>query len=203
VLWPGGTGQRMTEIRLATTPSGDHAVAFRRGGQSGQVLVGWLGPDGARKSALSPVQGDQFLGTPMVAANKRSILVAFASRDSRQDHWGVRLAQAPNGKLPANSQSFAIPPGGPGIEAISPSAAGLGDDRWLLQWTEGSSGDHAVRVQMLGADLQPIGDAITVSPKEANAGQGVVWVRGGKALSLFLVSKGRRLELWGAALKCP
>ncbi len=203
VLWPGGTGEHMTEIRVATTPAGEHAVAFRRGGQSGQVLVGWLGPDGARKSALSPVSGGRFLGTPMVAANKKSILVVFASRDDRQAEWGVRLAAAPNGEAPSGSQDFAIPAGGPGDEAISPAAAGLGDDHWLLQWTEGSRGHHEVRVQPLGADLAPAGPPITVSPKEANAGQGVVWVRGGKAISLFLITQGRRLELWGAALSCP
>ncbi len=203
LIWPGGAKDRITEIRIATTPNGDHAVAFRRGGQSGQVLVGWLGAGGERKSALSPVSGGRFLGTPMVAGNGKGILVAFAARDSRQDHWGVRLAAAQNGELPARAQDFAIPPGGPGIEAISPAAAGLEGGRWLLQWTEGSTGEHDVRLQVLGSDLAPMGDAITVSPKEANAGQGVVWVRGRKAISLFLVSKGKRLELWGAALTCP
>lgn len=203
VIWPGGSGERMTEIRIATTPHGNHAVTFRRGGQSGQVLVGWLGPDGSRRSALAPVEGGHFLGTPMVAANDKSVLVAFAARDSRQDHWGVRLATAPDGKLPTQARDFVIPPGGPGIEAISPAAAGIDGGRWLLQWTEGSTGQHEVRVQVLGSGLAPIGDAITVSPKEANAGQGVVWVRGRKAISLFLVSTGKRLELWGAALTCP
>jgi len=203
VLWPGGTGERMTEIRVATTPSGEHAVAFRRGGQTGQVLVGWLGPGGARKSPLSSVSGGRFLGTPMVAANKKNILVVFASRDDGQAGWGVRLATAANGKAPSGSQEFAIPAGGPGDQAISPAAAGLDDDHWLLQWTEGSRGHHEVRVQPLHADLAPAGPPITVSPKEANAGQGVVWVRGGKAISLFLITQGRRLELWGAALSCP
>jgi hypothetical protein len=60
-----------------------------------------------------------------------------------------------------------------------------------------------VRLQTLGSDLIAVGDPVTLSPEEVNAGQGVVWVRGEKALSLFLVKVTSGHELWGAVLKCP
>ncbi len=202
VIWPGGTSERMTEIRVATTPHGDHAVTFRRGGQSGKVLVGWLGADGSKKSELERVEAPSFVGTPMVAANDDSILVVFAARARNTDHWSVELAASHNGARQVTANPFNIPPGGPGTEAISPAATGLGD-RWVLQWTEGTTGQHDVRVQTLDDKLVPVGDPVTVSPKGANAGQGVVWVQGDKGVSLFIVASGASHELWGAALRCP
>ena len=101
------------------------------------------------------------------------------------------------------SRITTLPSGGapPGSEAISPAAAGAGD-RWVLQWTEGTTGQHDVRIQTLDSTLAPVGDPVTVSPRGANAGQGVVWVHGERGVSLFLVTNGRSHELWGAALKC-
>lgn len=202
VVWPGGAGEKFTDLRVATTPKGDHAVTFRRGGQSGDVLVGWLGADGARARDLERVGAPAMRGTPMVAANADSVLVVFAARATASDHWGVQLALGTASAPPRDSKPFTIPPGGPGREAISPSAAGLGSG-WLLQWTEGSAGRHEVRVQTLDDALLPIGEPVTVSPTGANAGQGVVWIRGTAGLSLFLVARGQGHELWGALLKCP
>ena len=115
----------------------------------------------------------------------------------------MKAPTLPGPKLPGRAVGFRIPPGGPGAEAISPAAVGLSGGRWLVQWTEGSVGNRQVRVQTLAHDLIPVGDPITVSPEGTNAGQGVVWVQGDTALSLFLVKTGSTHELWGAALKCP
>jgi hypothetical protein len=114
----------------------------------------------------------------------------------------MQLAVAQNGQPPGPAQTLAIPAGGPGGEAISPSGAGLSGDRWLLSWTEGALGNRVVRAQVLGPDLLPLGDAISLSPEAANAGQSVVWVRGETAVVLFLSQKSKGHELWGAALKC-
>lgn len=204
LIWPGVGNQRVTDVRVATAPSGDHVVTFRQGGQSGRVMVGWLGPHGEKKSELRAVQPEgHYVGTPVVAANDRAILVAFSARAEKDAYWGVQLAESRLGKLPSRSQAFAIPPGGPGIETMSPAVVGMPGGRWMVQWTEGSRGEHVVRVQMLNADLNPIGDAVTVSAKDANAGQGVIWVHGKNALSLYLVATTKGHELWGAALKCP
>jgi hypothetical protein len=96
-----------------------------------------------------------------------------------------------------------VPPGGPGGEAISPSSEVLADGRFLVQWTEGSAGNRAVRAQALSANLVPIGEPVTLSTPEQNAGQGALWVHGTQALALFLVKKETSHELWGASLRCP
>ncbi len=74
------------------------------------------------------------------------------------------------------------------------------DGRWLLQWTEGGAGERVVRVQILGADLAPLGDALRVSAAGKEAGQGVIAVAGDKAASFQLVKGDKGYELWGTAL---
>ncbi len=203
-IWSGFEKARITEPRIATVPEVGHVVTFRDGGQSGDVRVGWLTPDGHEKSKLQSIKVDgSSVGTPMVTANNRDIMVTFAARATPGSYWRVQVATAPHGELPDRAVGFRIPPGGPGAEAISPAATGLSGGRWLVQWTEGSAGNRQVRLQTLAHDLIPVGDPITVSPEGSNAGQGVVWVQGDTALSLFLVKTGNTHELWGAALKCP
>jgi hypothetical protein len=202
-VWPGGEERRITEPRVARAGDG-FVVTFRRGGQTGEVVAGWLGADGSRKSDLSGVQTTRkFIGTPVLGANEKEVLVAFAARPSENSYWGLQVATGALGEVPKRARPFSIPPGGLGAEAISPAVAGLSGGRWLLQWTEGSTGDRQVRLQTLGGDLIALGDPVTLSPEEVNAGQGVVWVRGEKALSLFLVKVTSGHELWGALLKCP
>jgi hypothetical protein len=203
VIVPGGGDEKMTEIRVASVGSAGHAATFRRGGQSGKVLVGWLTPDGGRKGDFAAITTLRYVGTPTVSANDRDVLVAFAARPSDDAYWTVQLAAAKHGETPREGKSFEIPPGGPGSEAISPAAAGLARGRWFLQWTEGSTGQRQVRGQVLESDLRPVGAAVALSAENTNAGQGVVWTQGEHVVSLFLVSKGRKHELWGATLKCP
>ncbi len=204
VVWASGGSQRMTEPRIADYPDYGHVVTFRQGGQSGKIRVGWLKQDGARASDLGTVEvSASHVGTPMVAANDREALVAFAAKATPDSYWRVYLSRSEPGKAPGPAAGFRIPPGGPGAEAISPGATGVPGGRWLVQWTEGSSGNRVVRLQTLAHDLIPVGDPIDVSPEGANAGQGVVWLQNGSALSLFLVKSGARHELWGATLKCP
>jgi hypothetical protein len=203
-VWPGSEDRRITEPRVARVDDTGYAVTFRRGGQTGEVVIGWLGLDATRKSELRAVATSRrLIGTPVLGANDREILVAFSARPSANAYWGLQVATAAHAELPKRAAPFSIPPGGLGAEAISPAVAGLDGGRWILQWTEGSMGNRQVRIQTLGSDLIPIGDPLTLSPKEVNAGQGVVWVRGDKALSLFLVKVATGHELWGAGLKCP
>ena len=155
-LWPGEGDKKITEPRIAAVPGQGFALSFRRGGQTGQVIAGFLGLDGSRKSELSAVDTrHRFLGTPMVAANDRDVVIAFAARPTEAAYWTIQLASARHGELPKAVKDLAIPPGGPGSEAISPAMAGLPSGRWFVQWTEGSSGQRQVRGQMLGTDLAP------------------------------------------------
>jgi hypothetical protein len=204
VVWPSTESEGITEIRVASVSGVGHALTFRRGGQAGRVLAGWLGPGGKKQSELEPVTAPaRFVGTPIVATNDREALVAFANRGSPDEYWTLAIATAPHGKVPQRARRFSTPPGGRGAGAIAPAVGGLRNGRWLLQWTEGGSGQHQVRLQTVDADLVAVGDPIEVSPNEANAGQGAVWVQGQTAISLFVVTKGTNNELWGASLQCP
>ena len=203
VVWLGEAEQEITEIRVASIDAVGHALTFRRGGQSGKVLFGWLTPEGKAKTELVTVQaGGPFVGTPTVAANDASVLVAFASRSSAEAKWSVELASAAQGELPRATRRLPIPAGGPGTEAISPAATGLPKGRWFVQWTEGASGKRQVRGQVLDRELAPAGDALTMSPESENSGQGLVLMHGEQLVSLFLVSKGRSHELWARSLTC-
>lgn len=204
VIWPGVTDERITEVRVASRAGVGHAVTFRRGGQAGSVVFGWLTPDGKKKSELTSISVDGGLsGTPSIAQSADAALVAYAWRPNTDVYWAVQLALAAPGSAPHKKQQFSIPPGGPGAEAISPAVSALPGKRWLVQWTEGSSGARQVRAQVLDAELAPVGKALSLSRADQNAGQGALAAHGNSVLALFLVSRGRGHELWGASLECP
>jgi hypothetical protein len=203
-IWPL-PDKEITTPRVATIPGFGHAVAFRRGGKTGRVAMGWLDPLGAKKSALADVaSGGDFTGTPAIAATEDSVLVAFASRGVTDRAWSVLFAAMKPGALPKSASRFEPPPGGPGGDDISPSAAPLAGGRWLLQWTEGSSGNRIIRAQVLGSDLSPLSEPINLSPAGVNAGQGVVWASDDLGTILFYVQSERKgHELWGTSIECP
>jgi hypothetical protein len=203
VIWPGKSDKPViTTPRVATGTTG-HVVTFRHGGQEGKVLTGRLGEDGTKQSELRAVAAEATLvGTPAVALNDQGGLLAFSAKKAPTDPWHLELARFPPEGLPERGSPVSIPSGGPGGEAISPAVEGLDRGRFLLQWTEGSAGNRAVRIQVLSHDLVPVGDAITLSAADQNAGQGALWVHGPRGLALFLVKKDPSHELWGASLRC-
>lgn len=204
VVWPRPAKSAITTPRIASVAGTGHAVVFREGGQEGTILIGWLHEDGSKLTDLGPVKAKAaLLGTPSVAASATNVLVVFAAKSTPADPWHVELAIAQTPELPAEAQTFTLPEGGPGGEAISPAADALGEGRFLLQWTEGSAGNRAVRAQVLSPDLVAVGDPVTLSSADQNAGQGALWVAGNQALALFLVQKEASHELWGASLRCP
>jgi len=201
VLWPGAASEKTTDPRIATTSAGT-LVTFRRGGLTGQVLYGWLGKEGGAAGLLAiEAPGTKFSGTPDAAANGPDGLVAFAGRPNDKSDWRIQLAKVPQqGK--ASARTFEPPPGGSGGGNIAPNVASLGSDGWLLQWTEGASGQYEVRMARLGLDLEVLGDTRLVSPKGANAGQGAVFASGSKVLSVFVQTTAGHDELWGASFEC-
>lgn len=201
LLWPLAK-EDLTIPRVASSASA-HAVALRIGGKSGRILVGWLDPAGRKQTELRPVERpEEFVGMPSLAASENAALVAFAVRGAHDAAWSVALATAQQGAIPTSASRFQIPEGGPGGEAISPSVAPLSGGRWLVTWTEGASGNRAVRAEVLDPDLHPLSAPVTVSPTGSNAGQGAVWGDGASAAVLFYVQKGDDHELWGTALEC-
>ncbi|HEX3597890.1 MAG TPA: hypothetical protein VHU80_22430, partial [Polyangiaceae bacterium] len=204
VLWERtAKGAAITTPRVASVAGTGHVVVVRDGGQGGNVFAGWLTEDGAKLSELSAIKATAGLvGTPAVGASTHGVLVAFAAKTAATDPWHVELGVAQTPKVPAEARAFALPASGPGGEAISPAVEALEDGRFVLQWTEGSAGNRAVRAQMLSADLEPVADAVTLSSADQNAGQGALWVKGSQVLALFLVQKEASHELWGASLRC-
>jgi hypothetical protein len=203
VVWLGEPEEKITEVRVASIDTVGHALTFRRGGQSGKVLVGWLTPEGKAKTELTEVKASEpMIGTPTLAANDAAIVLAFATRTGADAKWSIELGTAAHGELPSSMRKLAIPPGGPGDEAISPAVTGLPKGRWFVQWTEGASGKRQVRGQLLDRELVPIGDPLDLSPEAENSGQGMVLLQSDKLISLFLVQAGKSHELWATSLSC-
>lgn len=203
-VWPTDIDTPCTGARLVTVPGLGHAVTYRQGGQSGTIQVGWLTPDGRSRVAPWSVQTDaKSVGQPNIAESGSQVLVTFAGRTSDAEPWAPHVVLVPADGQGGLAQRLPTVAGGPGGDAISPAAAGLGGGRFILQWSEGGVGHRQIRVQTLDAQLQPRGPAVTVSPADANAGQGVLWVNGAALVSLFVVNAGRSAEFWAASLNCP
>jgi hypothetical protein len=140
-------------------------------------------------------------GTPYIAASDSELLLTFAARNDEQGPWQAHAATFPHGALPRRARPLPITPE-PGASVISPSAAPLGDDSWLLQWTEGTTGQYRVRGQVFTSALRPASEVLTLSPAGANAGQGLVVSAGKRAAAFYLVSAGKHHELWATGMEC-
>jgi hypothetical protein len=201
LVWPLEADAKITEPRAAGVGSFGYGVTFRRGGQAGTVLLGFVANDGTKKSELAVIPGaPKLLGTPVIAGSAAGALVAFAGRDTPEAAWKVFVSLTPPGAAPSAARELVTGSGG---GAISPTLSALAPDRWLVQWTEGVSGQYQVRVQSFAADLKALGPALLVSPKGANAGQGSLASLAAGAAALFILTTAGHDELWGATLSCP
>lgn len=200
LIWQLDPSLKITEPRSAQLADYGYGVTFRRGGQSGAVMLGFVANDGEKKSELVAVPGaPPYLGTPVIAGSRAGALIAFAGRDAPNAAWKLFVSLSKPGAEPGPARELTS---GSGSGAISPALAALGEDRWLVQWTEGSSAQYHVHVQTFASDLSPIGQSIAVSPKGANAGQGALATFTGGAASLFILTTAGHDELWGATLAC-
>ncbi|MBX3186447.1 MAG: DUF4339 domain-containing protein [Labilithrix sp.] len=179
------------------------ALAFRR---SGAVFVGTakgdsvLSPDGslARIAGLGPQ-----VGSPAITSSGESVIVAWADRGGAPDPWQVRWTKLAPGGAPAPPKELALPDGGLGTQAMSPSLAGLGGGRWLVAWTEGPVSNHQVRALTMSAEGAPSGEALSISPAGINAGQPQAAIGAdGKGVVAFLAAKGRISEVHATPVSC-
>lgn len=200
VVWPLAE-KDLTPMRVESNDASGHFVALRSGGQGGKVLAGWLAHDGSKKTELlSPELGVHAVGTPAPALGPTATLLLVAAKPGAASDWQLFAGKGPLGRVPAKLAPLAL--GDDSAVRISPAAIGLPSGRWLLQWTEGPDGAHVVKVQELGAELDPVGSALRVSPQGSDSGQGRVWSDGERAVSFFLVSTGESHELWAAPFSC-
>ncbi len=107
------------------------------------------------------------------------------------------------GGSPEAPKELAIPEGGPGEQAMSPSVAGLGAGRFIVAWSEGTP-THQVRAQTLNADGSRSGAPIALSVPGINAGQPQVAVGAdGRGVVAFVAAKGKAYEIHATAMSCP
>jgi hypothetical protein len=200
VVWSVVAGSKVTPPRAVSTSKG-YFVAFRQGGAEGQILTLWLGSNGVAAGPAAAVEGaPKSLGTPNVALFGEQGLVLFSARGDKAEPYRVYAALAPPGQNPGPVRGLEVPAEGGG--AIAPSLATPPGDRYLLQWTEGNEGQYQVHVRLLDRNLQPLGDALLVSGKGANAGQGSIVATARAAVSFFIQTTAGHDELWGATLSC-
>lgn len=200
LIWPLDSNAKITEPRSAPLPDYGYGVTFRRGGKEGEIMLGFVGNDGDKKSELVRVPGaPKILGTPVIAGSGAGALIAFAGRDDPSAAWKLYVSLTKPGAAPGPARELT---GGTGTGAISPALAALPGPRWLVQWTEGNTAQYHVHIQTFAADLSAIGASISISPKGANAGQGALVTFADGAASLFILTTAGHDELWGATLAC-
>lgn len=191
-------------LRVIPLPSGKGiALAFRRGAQ---IFVGVATGDAVlnAEGELSKISSLGQAGSPTIAASGDSVVVAWADRATKDDPWGIRWTKRSISGAVTEPRALAIPEGGLGAPAMSPSVAGLGRGKFLLSWMEGPTAGHQVRALTFNADGAPSGTPLAVSASGVNAGQpqAVVGVDG-RGVVAFLSAKGKFNELMATPILCP
>ena len=199
VVWPL-TEKDLTPVRVESHRSAGHFVTLRAGGQSGKVRAGWLAVNGDKTTELlTPELDATTVGTPVPVLGAQDALILVAAKPSEAAEFQIYAGKAKLGRVPERLTAIPL---GDSSARIAPAAAALRDRGWLLQWTERVASGHVVKVRVVDDELAPVGDAVSVSPQGADAGQGRVWVEGDRAVSFFLVSTGESHELWAAPISC-
>ena len=200
-LWPLEKEGNAIAARVQIVGDKGYAVLLRL---EKTIWGGFLDRDRKPVGSLTQVAGSGgAVGKkPMSGWNGKQLAVIFSDRPADGERYEMRVGLAPAGAIPASTTVIALPKGGPGGDVFTPDIAGLPDGRWVLVWTEGSSGSRAIRAQTLAPDLTPLGDPIALSPPAGDFGQGVLGVTEGY-MSVVFLSRGKgSYELWGAMLQC-
>lgn len=198
-LWKLETDGAVEALRGAPTSDGA-VVAYRHAGAI------WIGKasDTASTPFKIPGLGPQ-VGSPAIAKSGDHVLVAWADRSDAAQPWGLRIAAWTPGSDPKPAQSFTVPEGGPGSNAMAPSISALANG-FLLLWTEGAMGPtdkQQVRAQVLRVDGTSSGSAIRISPDGVHAGQGqAAFLADGRGIVAFLADAGKAFELRATTMKC-
>lgn len=180
------------------------AFVFRR---DGAVFFGAATGEGKLELAGNVVRvpGLGQVGSPAITTSDNDIIVAWADRAGAEEPWQIRWARSPIGgaSTEVSAQNLVLPPGGLGEQAMSPAVSGLGKGRFVIAWTEGPVAQHQVRALTLDETGKVMGEPLTVSSANVNAGQPQVAVDAeGRGVVAYLGAKGRVYELRAAPLRC-
>jgi hypothetical protein len=204
-LWPlegEGHVEAVRGARSETDLSGV-ALAFRQGGAV------WVGT-AELKDALTPRGNLSRLetlgpnvGSPAIAFNDEVVFVAWADRASSDQPWQLRWVRFAAGEAPPAPQTFAVPAGGTGEQAMSPGLAAVPGGGFLFVWTEGPASGHEVRAVTLAADGAQVGPPMRISTEGVNAGQGQAAIAsGGHGVVVFLESAGSGFQVVASPILC-
>ncbi|MBX3223424.1 MAG: DUF4339 domain-containing protein [Labilithrix sp.] len=200
---PDGDGPIEALRAIALTDRKGIAVTFRRGNA---IHVGAARGESVLEAEgeLSRIGGLGQVGSPAIAASGDSVIAAWADRTGAGADWTIRWTKIKIGSATEEATPFALPEGGLGEHAMSPSLAALGGGRFLLAWTEGPVSNHQVRAITIGADGSPSGAPIAISAPGDNAGQPAAVVGpDGRGAIAFLSARGKALEVHAAPITCP
>ncbi|HSO35663.1 MAG TPA: DUF4339 domain-containing protein [Labilithrix sp.] len=194
-----GAADALRAVPLGSTKG--IAVALRRGNA---ILVGTAKGEAtlAAEGSLAKISGLGQVGSPTLAVSGDTILVAWSDRATAQEPWQVRWTKLTVGGAPDAPKTLALPEGGLGAQAMSPSVTGLGAGRFVMAWSEGTP-SHQVRAQTFSADGAPSGAAFTASAAGINAGQPQIAVGAdGRGVVAFLAAKGKAYEIHATPVTC-
>jgi hypothetical protein len=201
-LWPLLSDAPVEALRGVSLGDSGYALAFR---QDGAIWLGALTAGKTANGLLSKVASlGPTVGSPTLAVSDDNVLVAWADRADATEPWGVRWLTWKPGNPPSAAQSFAIPAGGLGEQAMSPALAGMSGGRFLMVWTEGPVASHQVRALTLSSDGTALGSPLTISAEGVNAGQGQAAILAdGRGVVAFLASDGTGFEVVANPVVCP
>ena len=128
---------------------------------------------------------------------------AWADRASSNEPWHLQWVHFKAGDAPGDPRTFVPPAGGTGSQAMSPSVTAVPGGRFLLVWTEGPAARHDVRALTLSREGEPLGKALSISTRSANAGQGQAAVNALRAgLVAFLESTDDGFRVVATPIRC-
>jgi hypothetical protein len=201
-IWPLEGDEEPSAETIIRVSEDSFFMVFRRGTD---IYGGYFGADKAAKGPLAKVPGSGGkVGKPRTGSNGLEVAVVFADKpaDKEDAPWQIRIGRAPLGQVPETTEDVSIPEGGPGGDVIAPDIIGLADGRWLLMWTEGTSGERSILAQTYDKQFAPLGDPIALSPPAGSFGQAVLGVVGTYTTVAFLQAADEGFEMWGAVLQC-
>jgi hypothetical protein len=213
-LWPLEGEGAVEAVRGARSESNlsTLAIAFRH---AGAIWVGTaersatLVPKGALLHMTKLGEGSgasaspPLVGSPAIAFNEGTVVVAWAQRPSPADRWQIGWTRFRAGDAAGEPSSFSPPPGGRGGDVMSPALSVVPGGRFLLVWTEGPAAGHEVRALTSSPEGAPIGDPLSISTGATNAGQGQVTVTSsGRGVVAFLESSGTGFHVVATPIVC-
>jgi hypothetical protein len=182
---------------VAALEQGTTLVTLRAGGERGKILLGKVSPTGQAIGELASLAtGSARIEAPSSLVTEKQILLTYAAGDKPvRDKVFIAASNRPS--LPSAPKEILTADQG----VVTPTLARAGDV-FALQYTRGIAGKQEVVTTILGADLQPHGESLLVSPVGRDAYDGLIVNQGGSLLSIYFVRQEFGHELWMSKLVC-